>query len=228
MIPYKNTTRDRIIQVAHVVAQKLKHTCLELSRLVCYHEILEKELCATVMDDDNYWQNRRSMYRLGESSMEFEPFGKDIIETTLRFTEKPETDNDKKEKHTTMTLLPMSSTSSLSTMPCLTPSSSITDSTPPRSPDNERTFSISQTEVELEIKPSDEDNSSIFRDDSSSVISLDFEDAQESFEEFNSETNEKEHEKLQTSVPTVVINHEYYEYDDDDDDDVFVDAEDWY
>ncbi|CAB5191414.1 hypothetical protein RhiirA5_493216 [Rhizophagus irregularis] len=224
MIPYKNTTRDRIIQVAHVVAQKLKHTCLELSRLVCYHEILEKELCATVMDDDNYWQNRRSMYRLGESTMEFEPFGKDIVETTLRFTEKPETDNDKKEKHTTMTLLPMSSTSSLSTMPCLTPSSSITDSTPPRSPDNERTFSISQTEVELEIKPSDEDNRSIFRDDSSSVISLDFEDAQESFEEFNSETNEKEHEKLQTSVPTVVINHEY---DDDDDDDVFVDAEDW-
>ncbi|RIA97725.1 hypothetical protein C1645_751849 [Glomus cerebriforme] len=227
MIPYKNTTRDRIIQVALVVAQRLKHTCLDLSRLVCYHEILEKDLCATVMDDDNYWQNRRSMYRVGESSMEFESFGKDILEEPLRITEKPGliVDNDKKEKHATMTLLPMSSTSSLATMPCLTPSSSVTDSTPPRSPDNEGTFSISQSEeVELEIKPSDEDNKSIFRDDSSSVISLNFEDAQENFEEYNIETY-GEYEKLRTSVPTVVINHEY---DDDDDDDVFVDAEDWY
>ncbi|CAG8449560.1 4387_t:CDS:10 [Dentiscutata heterogama] len=50
---------------------KLRHTCLELSRLVCYHEILEKDLCATVMEDDRYWLNRRSMYRLcGESSSE--------------------------------------------------------------------------------------------------------------------------------------------------------------
>ena len=223
MIPYKNTTRDRILQVALIVAQRLKHTCLELSRLVCYHEILEKELCATVMDDDNYWLNRRSMYRLGESSTEFEPFGRDIVETTLRFTGRPDpiVDNDNKEKHTTMTLLPMTSTSSLSTMPCLTPSSSITDSTPPRSPDNEGSFNISQTEVELEIKPSGEDNKSIFRDDSSSVVSLDFEDAQE---EFNGESYEKEYKKSQASV-SAVINLEYDN--DDDEDDVFVDAEDW-
>ncbi|CAG8609106.1 14040_t:CDS:2 [Dentiscutata erythropus] len=71
MIPYKASTRDRIIQIANNVATKLRHTCLELSRLVCYHEILEKDLCATVMEDDRYWLNRRSMYRLcGESSSE--------------------------------------------------------------------------------------------------------------------------------------------------------------
>jgi hypothetical protein len=231
MIPYKNTTRDRILQVALVVAQRLKHTCLELSRLVCYHEILEKDLCATVMDDDNYWQNRRSMYKFGESSMEFEPFGKDILEETLKITGKPEpiVDNNKKEKHATMTLLPMSSLSSLSTMPCLTPSSSVTDSirtTPPRSPD-EGTFNISQSEeIELEVKPLNEDEKdgddrSIFRDDSSSVISLDYEDAQENFEEFDIEAYEEEYEKLQASCV-------YCDDDDDDNDDVFVDAEDWY
>ncbi|CAG8619231.1 15318_t:CDS:2, partial [Racocetra persica] len=71
MIPYRASTRDRIIQIAITVATKLRHTCLELSRLVCYHEILEKDLCATVMEDDRYWLNRRSMYRLcGESSSE--------------------------------------------------------------------------------------------------------------------------------------------------------------
>ncbi|CAG8823601.1 159_t:CDS:1, partial [Dentiscutata erythropus] len=64
------STRDRIIQIATVVAQRLKHTCLELSRLVCYHEILEKDLCATVMENSNYWQHRNSMYRVGESSQE--------------------------------------------------------------------------------------------------------------------------------------------------------------
>jgi len=240
MIPYKNTTRDRILQVALVVAQRLKHTCLELSRLVCYHEILEKDLCATVMDDDNYWQNRRSIYRFGESSMEFEPFSKDILEETLKITGKPESivDINKKEKHATMTLLPRSSMSSLSTMPCLTPSSSVTDSsrtTPPRSPDNEGTFNISQAEeLDLEIKPlnkdeKDEDDKSIFKDYSSSVISLDYEDAQENFEEFDIEAYEEECEKLQASgIPTLVVNHEYGDEDDDGDDDVFVDAEDWY
>ncbi|CAG8552158.1 12773_t:CDS:10, partial [Cetraspora pellucida] len=71
MIPYRASTRDRIVQIAITVATKLRHTCLELSRLLCYHEILEKDLCATVMEDDRYWLNRRSMYRLcGESSSE--------------------------------------------------------------------------------------------------------------------------------------------------------------
>ncbi|CAG8473165.1 3693_t:CDS:10 [Diversispora eburnea] len=65
MIPYKASTRDRIIQIATMISQKLKLTCLELSRLVCYHEILEKDLCATVMDNSNYWQHRNSMYRVG-------------------------------------------------------------------------------------------------------------------------------------------------------------------
>src|SRR4051794_29557376 len=96
MIPYKNTTRDRILQLAVVVAQRLKQTCLDLSRLVCYHEILEKDLCGTVMDDGNYWQNRKTMYRLGEGSMEPEPFGKDILEATLKVMEKtdPLVDNN--------------------------------------------------------------------------------------------------------------------------------------
>ncbi|CAG8699361.1 10261_t:CDS:10, partial [Rhizophagus irregularis] len=186
MIPYKNTTRDRIIQLAVLVAQRLKQTCLDLSRLVCYHEILEKDLCGTVMDDGNYWQNRKTMYRLGESSMEPEPFGKDILEATLK-------------KHSTMTLVPMSSNSSLSTM---TTSSTVTDSshtTPPRSPDNERTFSI-LSGGELEFKSFEEDSLfKEFKDDSSSIISLEFEDAQENFDEFDIEAYEEEYEKLRAS-----------------------------
>ncbi|RIA90283.1 hypothetical protein C1645_805848 [Glomus cerebriforme] len=230
MIPYKTTTRERILQIALVVAQRLKHTCLELSRLVCYHEILEKDLCGTVMDDGNYWLNRKTMYRLGETSMESEPFGKDILEATLKVMEKSEPiiNNTKKEKHSTITLLPVSSTSSLST---ITTSSTVTDSshtTPPRSPNNEESFSILQR-GELEFKSFEEE--SLFRDDTSSVISLDFEDAQENFEEFDIEAYEEEYEKLQASG--ILINHEYnnnidYDDDDDDDDDVFVDAEDWY
>ncbi|CAG8522295.1 13340_t:CDS:2 [Acaulospora morrowiae] len=70
MIPYKASTRDRIIQISCAVAQRLRHTCLELSRLVCYHEILEKDLCATVMENSGYWQHRSSMYRVGESSQD--------------------------------------------------------------------------------------------------------------------------------------------------------------
>ncbi|CAG8433908.1 7888_t:CDS:2 [Funneliformis mosseae] len=215
MIPYKNTTRDRIIQVALVVAQRLKHTCLELSRLVCYHEILEKDLCATVMDDDNYWQQRKSMYRIGESSMEYDPSNKDSSESTLEVlvTPEPVIDNNKKEKHSTMTLVSMSSTSSFSTLPCSTPSSSITDSshtTPPRSPDHDETFSFLQTgEIELEIKPLNEDiddDRSIFKDDVSSIISLDFEDAQEDFDGFDIEAYEEEYERLKAGgIPTIGI-----------------------
>ncbi|PKY54369.1 hypothetical protein RhiirA4_501296 [Rhizophagus irregularis] len=241
MIPYKNTTRDRIIQLAVLVAQRLKQTCLDLSRLVCYHEILEKDLCGTVMDDGNYWQNRKTMYRLGESSMEPEPFGKDILEATLKVMEKTDpmadnnnnnnNNNNKKEKHSTMTLVPMSSNSSLSTM---TTSSTVTDSshtTPPRSPDNERTFSI-LSGGELEFKSFEEDSLfKEFKDDSSSIISLEFEDAQENFDEFDIEAYEEEYEKLRASG---ILNYEHSEIyydnddDDDDDDDVFVDAEDWY
>ncbi|GBC05108.1 hypothetical protein RclHR1_06030008 [Rhizophagus clarus] len=242
MIPYKNTTRDRIIQLALVVAQRLKQTCLDLSRLVCYHEILEKDLCGTVMDDGNYWLNRKTMYRLGESSIESEPFGKDILEATLKIMEKTNSivnnnnnnnndnnNNNKKEKHSTITLIPMSSNSSLSTM---TTSSTVTDSshtTPPRSPDNERTFSILQSGGELEFKSFDDESLlEEFKDDSSSIISLEFEDAQENFDEFDIEAYEEEYEKLRTSG---ILNYEYseifYDDDDDDDDDVFVDAEDW-
>jgi hypothetical protein len=238
MIPYKNTTRDRIIQVAMIVAQRLKHTCLELSRLVCYHEILEKDLCATVMDDGNYWQNRKTMYRIGESSMEFEPFSKDILEATLKAIE-PIIDSNKKEKHSTITLLPMSSTSSLSTM---TTSSTVTGSshtTPPRSPDNDGIFSVSQTGNEIKkLKNKSSEEESFFKDDSSSILSLEFEDAQENFDEFDIEAYEEEYEKLQASgvlinyhnFSEVQNNNQYEEIDDDDDDDndVFVDAEDWY
>ncbi|CAG8465267.1 11346_t:CDS:2 [Racocetra fulgida] len=67
MIPYKATTRDRIIQVATVVGRRIKNICLELSRLVCYHEIMEKELCSTIMGDNTYWQKRKSMHRSDES-----------------------------------------------------------------------------------------------------------------------------------------------------------------
>ncbi|CAG8615948.1 12590_t:CDS:2 [Acaulospora colombiana] len=70
MIPYRASTRDRIVHISASVAQRLRNTCLELSRLVCYHEILEKDLCTTVMENSSYWQHRNSMYRVGESSQD--------------------------------------------------------------------------------------------------------------------------------------------------------------
>ncbi|CAJ0823538.1 5568_t:CDS:10, partial [Entrophospora sp. SA101] len=38
MIPYKASTRDRIIQVAMTVGKRIKRVCLELSRFVCYQK----------------------------------------------------------------------------------------------------------------------------------------------------------------------------------------------
>nr|CAG8449748.1 8497_t:CDS:10 [Entrophospora candida] len=173
MMPYKTSTRDRIIQLALMVAHRIKHTCLELSRLVCYHEILEKDLCATVMEDDYYWLNRKSMHRLGDI-----PF---ITEKT--------------KKSATMTLVPMSSTSSLSTMACSSPVTSIADSIQSSPPNSIGNVYLHPSDIELEIVKDDDNNSdsnskypnnfeekSSFRDDASSILSMEFEDAKEQIE----------------------------------------------
>ncbi|CAH1756900.1 9366_t:CDS:10, partial [Entrophospora sp. SA101] len=172
MMPYKTSTRDRIIQLALMVAHRIKHTCLELSRLVCYHEILEKDLCATVMEDDYYWLNRKSMHRLGDI-----PF---ITEKT--------------KKSATMTLVPMSSTSSLSTMACSSPVTSIADSIQSSPPNSIGNVYLHPSDIELEIVKDDDNNGdnskypnnfeekSSFRDDASSILSMEFEDAKEQIE----------------------------------------------
>ncbi|CAJ0643552.1 2217_t:CDS:10 [Entrophospora sp. SA101] len=166
MMPYKTSTRDRIIQLALMVAHRIKHTCLELSRLVCYHEILEKDLCATVMEDDYYWLNRKNI-----------PF---ITEKT--------------KKSATMTLVPMSSTSSLSTMACSSPVTSIADSIQSSPPNSIGNVYLHPSDIELEIVKDDDNNGdnskypnnfeekSSFRDDASSILSMEFEDAKEQIE----------------------------------------------
>ncbi|CAG8578610.1 3715_t:CDS:2 [Funneliformis mosseae] len=57
MIPYKAITRDRMIQVATELGKRIRATSLELSRLDCYNEILEKDLYSTTIGDNFYWQN---------------------------------------------------------------------------------------------------------------------------------------------------------------------------
>ncbi|CAJ0645032.1 4506_t:CDS:10, partial [Entrophospora sp. SA101] len=158
MMPYKTSTRDRIIQLALMVAHRIKHTCLELSRLVCYHEILEKDLCATVMEDDYYWLNRKNI-----------PF---ITEKT--------------KKSATMTLVPMSSTSSLSTMACSSPVTSIADSIQSSPPNSIGNVYLHPSDIELEIVKDDDNNGdnskypnnfeekSSFRDDASSILNIPF------------------------------------------------------
>ncbi|PKY41762.1 hypothetical protein RhiirA4_476721 [Rhizophagus irregularis] len=63
MIPYKATTKDKMIQVATDLGKRLRQTFLELSRLSCYHEIMEKDLYSTIIGDNCYWQKRKSMHR---------------------------------------------------------------------------------------------------------------------------------------------------------------------
>ncbi|RIA86010.1 hypothetical protein C1645_807983 [Glomus cerebriforme] len=63
MIPYKATTKDKIIQVATELGKRFRQTSLELSRLSCYHEIIEKDLYSTVIGDNFYWQKRKSLNR---------------------------------------------------------------------------------------------------------------------------------------------------------------------
>ncbi|GBB91366.1 hypothetical protein RclHR1_01860020 [Rhizophagus clarus] len=62
MIPYKATTKDKMIQVATELGKRLRQTFLELSRLSCYHEIMEKDLYSTIIGD-NFWQKRKSINR---------------------------------------------------------------------------------------------------------------------------------------------------------------------
>ncbi|CAG8526728.1 4267_t:CDS:2, partial [Ambispora leptoticha] len=65
MIPYKAATRDRIINVASGIGKRIKQTFLKLTRLVCYHEIMEKDLCQSIMEDQDYWSRRKSTNKSG-------------------------------------------------------------------------------------------------------------------------------------------------------------------
>ncbi|RIB14592.1 hypothetical protein C2G38_2248146 [Gigaspora rosea] len=191
MIPYKASTRDRILQVATSVASRLKHTCLELSRLVCYNEILEKDLCSTVMEDKTYWQNRRSYFTPGDNSTDDssflftsdfqsktlavpETFGqlfvKEPISSSNKLLDPIERNVENNSRPATFTSLPCGSTSSLSSKSTLSING-----------DNEEEYDFqgNVSEYELEIFPrngsrNDEDRDDIsFRDDASSIIILD-------------------------------------------------------
>ncbi|CAG8823585.1 24675_t:CDS:1, partial [Cetraspora pellucida] len=221
------STRDRILQVATSVASRLKHTCLELSRLVCYNEILEKDLCSTVMEDKTYWQNRRSYFTPGDnmddnSSFLFtqsdfpsktlgvpESFGqlfvKEPISSSNKLLDPAERDAENNLRLATMTLLPCSSTSSLSSSSSTSGSSRLTLSI---NGDNEEEYDFqgNVSEYELEIFPQNgnrnEDRDDIsFRDDASSIIIL------EDIRDRSSLANRSEDEEYEASVHDIGSEH---------------------
>jgi len=63
MIPYKVATRDCITQTTITISNRIKATFLELSKLLCYHEILEKDLRATMKEDANCWVRSKKLVR---------------------------------------------------------------------------------------------------------------------------------------------------------------------
>ncbi|CAG8439989.1 5563_t:CDS:10 [Scutellospora calospora] len=223
MIPYKASTRDRILQVATSVASRLKHTCLELSRLVCYNEILEKDLCSTVMEDTTYWQNRRSYFTPGDNSTDDtcnsflftstnfpsitlgvpETFGqlfvKEPISSSNKLLDPAERDAENNLRPATMALLPCASTTSLSSNSSTGGSSRSTLSI---NGDNEEEYDFhgNVSEYELEIFPrngyrNEEDRDDIsFRDDASSIIMLD------DIKEQSSLVNKNESEEYEASL----------------------------
>ncbi|CAG8728892.1 8696_t:CDS:2, partial [Dentiscutata erythropus] len=216
MIPYKASTRDRILQVATSVASRLKHTCLELSRLVCYNEILEKDLCSTVMEDKTYWQNRRSYFTPGDNSTdenssflftsdftsEFpsrtlevpgtfrQLFVKEPISSSNKLLNSAEREAENNSRPVYITSLPCSSTSSLSSKSTLSING-----------DNEEEYDFqgNVSEYELEIFPRNgncnEDRDDIsFRDDASSIIIL------EDVKEQTSLSNRNENEEYEANM----------------------------
>jgi hypothetical protein len=69
MIPYKIATRDCIIQTTININKRIKSTFLELSKLLCYHDILEKDLCATMKEDADGWVRDRNLIRRATHSV---------------------------------------------------------------------------------------------------------------------------------------------------------------
>ncbi|CAG8821298.1 40432_t:CDS:2, partial [Gigaspora margarita] len=203
MMPFKASTRDRILKVANLVGSRLKHTCLELSKLVCYYEILEKDLCSTVMEDKTYWQNRRSYFTPVDNStddsitcyttanLSSKTLG--VPETFGRlFVKEPITSNNKlldSTERNSENIRPATMSSFLRT----TPSSLSLNSSSGESSrtslstygDNEESsdFLCAVSEYELE----DRDDYS-FRDDASSIIAL--EDVKEQLSSVNGHVNE--------------------------------------
>ncbi|CAG8441862.1 2910_t:CDS:2 [Scutellospora calospora] len=192
MIPYKASTRDRILKVATLVGSRLKHTCLELSKLVCYNEILEKDLCSTVMEDKTYWQNRRSYFTPGDNLIDDdnnpliistntnlsskslsvpETFGKLFIKEPIsnnnKLLDPTERINETNTRPATMGSFLRSSTSSLSLNSSTGESSRTSLST---SGDSEEGYDYPGNISEYEMDDRDDYS---FRDDASSIIALD-------------------------------------------------------
>ncbi|CAG8829605.1 21599_t:CDS:2, partial [Cetraspora pellucida] len=173
----------------------LKHTCLELSKLLCYHEILEKDLCSTVMEDKTYWQNRRSYFTPGDneiddnissstnsmtnsmtnlsskSSRNHEMFGKLFIKESInsnnKLLEPSERNSENITRPATMGSLLRTSASTLSLNSSSSESSRTSLST---YGDNEEGYNFHGNVSEYELD--DRDDCS-FRDDASSIIALD-------------------------------------------------------
>ncbi|CAG8519276.1 14494_t:CDS:2 [Dentiscutata heterogama] len=189
MMPFKASTRDRILKVATLVGSRLKHTCLELSKLVCYHEILEKDLCSTVMEDKTYWQNRRSYFTPGDNSVDDnavcyttanlssktlgvpETFGrlfvKEPISNNNKLLEPTERNSESNLRPATMASFLRTSPSSLSLNSSSGESSRTSLST---YGDNEEGSDFHGNISEYELDDRDDYS---FRDDASSIIVLD-------------------------------------------------------
>ncbi|CAG8558064.1 479_t:CDS:2, partial [Racocetra persica] len=204
MMPYKSSTRDRILKVATLVASRLKHTCLELSKLLCYHEILEKDLCSTVMEDKTYWQNRRSYFTPGDNDMDdnisstetitnlsskhksHEMFGKLFIKEPInsnnKLLEPFERNSENTTRPATMGSLLRASASTLSLNSSSGESSRTSLST---YGDNEEGFDFHGNVSEYEL---DERDDCSFRDDASSIIALD--DVKEQLSSVNGSEND--------------------------------------
>ncbi|CAG8704567.1 15211_t:CDS:2, partial [Racocetra persica] len=230
MIPYKATTRDRIIQVATVVGRRIKNICLELSRLVCYHEIMEKELCSTIMEDNTYWQKRKSMHRSDESRAyrKHSNIGNYFHSITeghnKEINNRPVTMNVPSISSPTQSELSLQTTNPLSTP--TTPDSTI-DGGSLRLPEFEFEIIGSQ-----DIDDFGDITKSNFRDDTSSIMDYvcdDFtEPNTENMEDYNQfdmvEKPKDSFKQIDSNIqtPSVIIN---YSSSDQDDDDEFVDAE---
>lgn len=231
MIPYKATTRDRIIQVATVVGRRIKNICLELSRLVCYHEIMEKELCSTIMGDNTYWQKRKSMHRSDESrSYQRHPNIGNHFHNTI--------EGHNKEVNSRPFTMNVSTSSSYTPSELSTRSTNISNTpTTPYTPDSTNDSHLRLPEFEFEIVGSQNIDGfgymtkSDLRDDSSSIDIIYNESTEQNaanMKDYNQfDLIEKPKDTFtqidsNTQTPSAIIN--YLSSDQDDDDDEFVDA----
>ncbi|CAG8448772.1 7439_t:CDS:10 [Ambispora gerdemannii] len=176
MIPYKAATRDRILSVASGIGKRFKQTCLELTRLVCYHEIMEKDLCQSVMEDQDYWSRRKSTNKSGYERK----YRGGTIKRERDIRSEYHNEIDRQNTASTCTLdLAHSADSSVTYSILVTPTlPSILGSNPPNF-DSEmsdlfglHTLNTNNDHIEREGKDH-------FRDDASSFIEIGFEDGRD-------------------------------------------------